>query len=85
MVLYVMKKCTAYTFDDSPDFLTLKTKAPHSAEMSETTHPTTTTTYHIPDDLNPQEEVKMTIFRYTMPHLHPELETCVFLSFMGRL
>jgi hypothetical protein len=54
-----MKKCTAYIFDDSPDFLTLKTKAPHSSETSETTHPTTC---HIPEDLNPQEEVKKTIF-----------------------
>jgi len=60
MVLYIMKKCTAYIFGDSPDFLTLKTKAPHSSDMSETTHPTTTP--HIPVDLNPQEEVKMMIF-----------------------
>jgi len=55
-----MKKCTAYIFDDSLDFLILKMKAPHSCEMSETTHPTTTC--HIPEDLNPQEEVEMTIF-----------------------
>jgi hypothetical protein len=68
-----MKKCTAYIFDDSPDFFTLKTKAPHSSETSETTHPTTTC--HIPEDLNPQDKVKISsdtqchTFQYTMSHL----------------
>jgi len=60
MVLYAMKKCNAYVFDNSLDFLTLKTKAPHSSETRETTQPTTTC--HIPEDLNPQEEVKMMVF-----------------------
>jgi len=59
MVLYVMKKCNAYVFDESLDFSTLKTKAPHSSETREATHPTTC---HIPKDLNPQEEVKMMVF-----------------------
>jgi hypothetical protein len=60
MVLLVMKKCTAFIFIGSPHFLTLKMKAPHSFEMSDTTHPTTLC--RIPEDLNPQEQVKIEVF-----------------------